>query len=60
VSRAISSVHNQRAARLTQRVRPAEHGLARHERMMLERADYERDLARRWATLSKTLVQGSR
>jgi len=60
VSRAISGVHKHRAARLAQRVNPTEHGVARHEQMMLDRADYERDLARRWATLSKTLVQGSR
>ena len=60
VSRAISSVHKHRAARLAERVTPRESGVARHEQMMLDRAEYERDLARRWATLSKTLVQGSR
>jgi hypothetical protein len=63
ISRAISGTHKQRADRLAQRVGELQTGdrsLARHEQIMLERADYERDLARRWAALSKTLVQGSR
>jgi hypothetical protein len=63
ISRAISGTHKQRAERLTQRVGgPAstDRALARHEQIMIERAEYERDLARRWAALSKTLVQGSR
>lgn len=60
ISRAISRVHKQRADRLAQRVGNAQDNLARHEHIMLERAEYERDLARRWAALSKALVQGSR
>jgi hypothetical protein len=61
VSRALASTHKQRADRLSERVistggRP----LATHEHMMLERAGYERDLARKWAALSKNLVEGSR
>jgi hypothetical protein len=61
VSRALASTHKQRADRLSERVintggRP----LAQHEHMMLERASYERDLARKWAALSKNLVEGSR
>jgi hypothetical protein len=62
VSRAIAGTHKQRAERLSQRVGPplSDRALARHEQIMVERADYERDLARRWATLAKTLVQGSR
>ncbi len=61
VSRALAGAHKQRAERLLQRVGdPNQRMLARHEQIMLERADYERDLARRWAALSKTLVQGSR
>jgi hypothetical protein len=60
ISRAISRAHKQRADRLAQRVGAAQDNLARHEHIMLERADYERDLARRWAALSKALVQGSR
>jgi hypothetical protein len=60
VSRALAADHKQRADRLAQRVTPRDGEVARHEQMMLERADYERDRARRWAALAKTLVQGSR
>jgi hypothetical protein len=60
ISRAISRAHKQRAERLAQRVGNVQDNLARHEHIMLERVDYERDLARRWAALSKALVQGSR
>ena len=60
VSRALAADHKQRADRLAQRVELRDGELARHEQMMLERADYERDRARRWAALAKTLVQGSR
>lgn len=61
VSRAIAGTHKQRAENLTRRVgADCDRELARHEQFMLERAGYERDLARRWAALSKTLVQGSR
>ena len=60
VSRAISHAHKQRAQRLAERVGQAARGLARHEQIMLERADYERDRARRWAALSKALLHGSR
>jgi hypothetical protein len=60
VSRALSAAHKQRADRLMQRVGHADRTLARHETIMLERAEYERDLARRWAALSKSLIEGSR
>lgn len=60
VSRALSSAHKQRAVRLLERVGAQDRALARHEQIMLDRADYERDLARRWAALSKTLIEGSR
>jgi hypothetical protein len=61
VSRALASTHKQRADRLLQRVGdPNDRALARHEQIMLERAEYERDLAKRWAALSKTLLLGSR
>jgi hypothetical protein len=60
ISRAISRAHKQRAERLSQRVGGVQDNLARHEHIMLERAEYERDLARRWAALSKALVQGSK
>lgn len=61
VSRALATTHKQRAERLSHRVDTKDgHALAQHERMMLERAGYERDLARKWAALSKNLVEGSR
>jgi hypothetical protein len=61
VARALAGSHKQRAARLTERVGDFDgRVLARHEQIMLERAEYERDLARRWAALSKTLLHGSR
>jgi hypothetical protein len=59
VSRALSFAHRQRADRLLQRVGNPGRALAHHEQIMVDRATYERELARRWATLSKTLVEGS-
>jgi hypothetical protein len=60
ISRALAGNHKQRADRLALRVGATQdRALARHEQIMLERADYERDLARRWAALSKTLLDGS-
>lgn len=60
VSRALSFSYKQRAERVLARVSKPEGTLARHEQIMLERAAHERDLARRWAALAKTLVEGSR
>lgn len=60
ISRALSTAHKRRADQLLTRVGDRERALARHEQIMLDRADYERDLARRWAALSKTLIEGSR
>ena len=61
VSRALASAHKGRAQRLVQRVGASQgDDLARHERMMLDRARYESDLARRWGALSTTLARGSR
>jgi len=61
ISRALAGNHKQRADVLLRRVGSTEDRvLARHEQIMLERAEYERDLAHRWASLSKTLLQGSR
>jgi len=61
VSRALATTFKQRSDRLAARV-VAQPGAAlpRHEQIMLERAGQERELARKWATLSKTLVEGSR
>jgi hypothetical protein len=61
VSRALANTYKQRGDRLAARV-VAQPGsaVARHEQMMLDRAAQERELARKWAALSKTLVEGSR
>jgi hypothetical protein len=62
VSRAISRAHKDRADMLSKRVggdAAAGRELLCHEQMMLQRADYERDLARRWAALSKAMLEGS-
>ena len=60
VSRAISRSHKDRADLLSKRVPKNDaQTLARHEQIMLERAEYERDLARRWAALSKALLEGT-
>jgi hypothetical protein len=61
ISRALAATHKQRADKLVERLGVTEgRALAKHERIMLERADHERDRARRWAALSKTLLEGSR
>jgi hypothetical protein len=61
ISRALAATHKTRADKLVERVGVTDgRALAKHERIMLERADHERDRARRWAALSKTLLEGSR
>lgn len=61
VSRALANTYKQRGDRLAARVvtQPGT-PLMRHEQMMLERVGQERELSRKWAALSKTLVEGSR
>lgn len=62
VARALAGSHEQRAERLLTQLganRPPE-SLARHERYMLQRANHDRDLARRWVALSRAMLQGSR
>lgn len=62
VARALAASHEKRAARLLTGIdatRPVE-SLARHERYMVQRANYDRDLARRWVALSRAMVQRSR
>ena len=62
VSRALGNAHKTRSDKLLARLkgeRP-EAEFARHERFMLERAKYDRDLARRWTALAKTMVKGAR
>ena len=61
VSRALSGAHKKRGDRLVARVgQTTDRDIARHEKMMLDRAKYERDLARRWAALSKALAAGAK
>lgn len=61
VARAISLAHKQRAQKLMAAIGdPVRADLRRHERMIAERAQYERDLASRWAALSKTMLNGSK
>jgi len=61
ISRALASTHKQRADKLVERVGAVQgRSLAKHEQIMLDRADHERDRARRWAALCKTLLEGSR
>jgi hypothetical protein len=60
-SRAIAGTHKQRSEALAGRVqRDADDTLDRYDEMLLQRAHRERELARRWAVLSKTLLQGAR
>jgi hypothetical protein len=61
ISRALASNHKRRADTLVARLgETGGRALAKHEQIMLERADHERDRARRWAALCKTLLEGSR
>lgn len=61
VSRALATAHKQRGDKLFSRVRADKgDGLLRHEQYMLDRAQYEHDLSRRWAALSRTMIDGSR
>jgi hypothetical protein len=61
VSRALAQAHKQRAERLLARLATATQAqLARHEQYMLERAERDKDLARRWIALAKVMVEGSR
>jgi hypothetical protein len=61
VSRALAQAHKQRAERLLARLAtPTQTQLARHEQYMLERAERDKDLARRWIALAKVMVEGSR
>ncbi len=61
VSRALASAHKQRGDNLSSRVQADKgDGLLLHEQYMLDRAQYEHDLSRRWIALSKTMIDGSR
>ena len=62
VSRALSTLHGNRAQKLLMRVnnRKEKRPMMRYEQMMLDRASYDTELARRWAALARTMVKGSR
>ncbi len=61
ISRALANAHKDRADKLVARVQTQKgDGLLRHEHYMLDRAERDRDLAKRWAALSKVMVEGSR
>ena len=61
VSRALANAHGQRAEKLLARVQSEKgDGLRLHEQYMLDRAEHDRDMARRWAALSKAMIEGSR
>lgn len=59
LSRAIAASHKVRADKLLQRVDEGKRAMQAHERYMVERAAYDKDLARRWAALARTLIDGS-
>lgn len=60
LSRALARTHKIRAEKLMARVGDGKRELQNHERYMMERAKYDRDLARRWAALARTFAEGSR
>jgi hypothetical protein len=60
-SRAIAGAHKQRAEALASRVQsPPEPARECYDEMLMQRAQQQRELARRWAALSKSLLQASR
>jgi hypothetical protein len=62
VGRALSNMYWSRSQRLRLRIaaNAKTPDLLQREQYIVDRANYEADLARRWAALSKTMVQGSR
>lgn len=61
VARALASSHEQRAEKLLAELQTSsDPALARYERVVWQRAEQDRDIARRWAALSRALLQGSR
>lgn len=61
VARALAGSHERRAETLAGQLGTStDPALARYERVMRERIDRDRDLARRWSALSRALLQGSR
>ena len=61
IARALSDAHKKRADKLLSRLPSAlDAALARHEQYMMERSQRDKDQARRWASLARVLVDGSR
>ena len=61
VARALSNAHQQRSMKLLARLPShADATLLRHEQYMLDRAERDRDLAKRWLALARVMVDGSR
>jgi hypothetical protein len=61
VGRALAAAHRHRAQRLLLRVnnRPNGTPVRRHEQYLLDRSNCDVDLARRWAALSKTMLESA-
>jgi hypothetical protein len=64
VARSLAKAHKSRADKLAQRV-PAQHqipmeGLRLHEQYMLDRANFDWDVARRWSAFAQSILDGSR
>lgn len=60
LSRSLAHSFSNRADKLIARLPKDQAALRKHERFIAQRAEYEREQARRWAALSKALAQGSR
>ena len=60
ISRALAAAHKQRADNLNARLPTQRDALAKHELYMLQRAERDRDLARRWIALAKVMLEGTR
>lgn len=58
IGRALSNMHWSRSQRLLFRIpkQDEKNHLMRHEQYMLDRANYDAELARRWAALSKSML----
>lgn len=61
IARALATAYGERADKLMARIQgTGDSAPGRHVGYMAERVQYERDLARRWAALSRTMIDGAR
>jgi len=61
IARALAQAYGERADKLMARVNEvSDSSPGKHVGYMCERVQYERDLARRWAALSRTMVEGAK